>query len=98
MTIEMRPIDEGLGADDEPLVQIDVRYTSDAAAELHEAADVDPLLVVALARDPATVEATLQLIASRSQGGEPTPVRVSEVDALGLRDRLEQLALDRYPS
>jgi hypothetical protein len=98
MTIEIKSVDRGLGPDDAPLVQIDVRYTGDADAELHDDAEIDPLLVVAMARDPATVDATLQQIADRSRSGESTPVLVSHVDALGLRDRLLQLALDRVPS
>ena len=97
MSIEIRPIDEGMGDQDVPLVQIDVRYTGVAHADLHETAAVDPLLVVALQRDDTTVATTLEQIAARSRAGESTPVLVSHVDALGLRDRLEELALERVP-
>ena len=98
MSIQIRPIDEGLGDNDLPLVQIDVRYTGDAHAELHASDVVDPLLVVSMQRAQAVVDSTLQQIADRSRAGESTPVLVSHVDALGLRDRLLQLALERYPS
>jgi len=95
--ILVRAVDEGMGDNDAPLVQIDVRYTGDAYAEQHNAPSVDPLLVFATAKPVATVDATLQEIADRSRRGESTPVTVSLVDALGLRDRLEELALRRFP-
>lgn len=97
MTIEIRQIDEGMGPDDAPLVQIDVRYTGAADADLHSVTDVDPLLVVSMQRAQSVVDATLEQIADRSRAGESTPVLVSHVDALGLRDRLLALALERYP-
>ena len=97
MSIEIRAIDEGMGPDDAPLVQIDVRYTGVADADLHSATDVDPLLVVSMNRAQAVVDTTLQQISDRSKAGESTPVLVSHVDALGLRDGLLALALERYP-
>jgi hypothetical protein len=96
MSIEIRAVDEGFGDDDAPLVQIDVRYTGVAHAALHESV-VDPLLVVQMQRETAVVDSTLQDIAARSRAGEGTPVLVSHVDALGLRTRLEELALARFP-
>ena len=96
MSIEIRAVDEGFGDNDVPLVQVDVRYTGVAHAALHESV-VDPLLVVQMQRETAGVDSTLQDIAARSRAGESTPVLVSHVDALGLRTRLEELALARFP-
>jgi hypothetical protein len=96
MSIEIRAVDEGFGDNDVPLVQVDVRYTGVAHAALHESV-VDPLLVVQMQRETAVVDSTLQDIASRSRAGESTPVLVSHVDTLGLRTRLEELALARFP-
>ena len=96
MSIEIRAVDEGFGDNDVPLVQVDVRYTGVAHAALHESV-VDPRLVVQMQREPAVVDSTLQAIAARSRAGESTPVLVSHVDALGLRTRLEELALARFP-
>ena len=96
MSIEIRAVDEGLGDDDALLVQVDVRYTGVAHAALHESV-VDPLLVVQMQREAAVVDSTLQDIAARSRDGESTPVLVSHVDTLGLRTRLEDLALARFP-
>ena len=48
-------------------------------------------------RELAVVDQNLQQIAERSRAGESTPVLVSHVDALGLRTRLEELALARFP-
>ena len=97
MSIAIKAIDQGFNDEDAQLVQIDVRYTGAAYAEQHNAPSVDPLLVFATAKTSATVDATLQEIADRSRRGESTPVTVSLVDALGLRDRLEELALRRFP-
>ena len=97
MTIEIKPVDEGLGDGDVALVQIDVRYTGAAYAQLHESAAVDPLLVVSMQRQKSVVDETLQEIADRSRRNESTPVPVALVDALGLRQRLEELALARFP-
>ena len=96
MSIEIRAVDEGFGDNDVPLVQVDVRYTGVAHAALHESV-VDPLVVVQMQRETAVVDSTLQDIAARSRAGESTPVLVSHVDALGLRTRLEELALARFP-
>ena len=96
MSIEIRAVDEGFGDNDVPLVQVDVRYTGVAHAALHESV-VDPLLVVQMQRETAVVDSTLQDIAARSRAGGSTPVLVSHVDALGLRTRLEELALARFP-
>ena len=96
MSIEIRAVDEGFGDNDVPLVQVAVRSTGVAHAALHESV-VDPLLVVQMQRETAVVDSTLQDIAARSRAGESTPVLVSHVDALGLRTRLEELALARFP-
>ena len=96
MSIEIRAVDEGFGDNDVPLVQVDVRYTGVAHAALQEAVG-DPLLVVQMQRETAGVDSTLQDIAARPRAGESTPVLVSHVDALGLRTRLEELALARFP-
>ena len=96
MSIEIRAVDEGFGDNDVPLVQVDVRYTGVAHAALHESV-VDPLLVVQMQRETAVGDSTLQDIAARARAGESTPVLVSHVDALGLRTRLEELALARFP-
>ena len=96
MSIEIRAVDEGFGDNDVPLVQVDVRYTGVAHAALHESV-VDPLLVVQMQRETAVGDSTMQDIAARSRAGESTPVLVSHVDALGLRTRLEELALARFP-
>lgn len=97
MSIAIKGIDQGLGDNDAPLVQIDVRYTGAADADLHGAPAVDPVLIVAMQRAQGVVDDNLQQIADRSRAGESTPVLVSHVDALGLRDRLLQLALERFP-
>ena len=96
MSIEIRAVDEGFGDNDVPLVQVDVRYTGVAHAARHESV-VDPLLVVQMQRETAVGDSTLQDIAARARAGESTPVLVSHVDALGLRTRLEELALARFP-
>ena len=97
MSVDIRQVDEGLADGDIPSAQIDVRYTGAADTGLHVTATVDPLLVVQMQRELAVVDLNLQQIAERSRAGESTPVLVSHVDALGLRTRLEELALARFP-
>tara|TARA_R100001198_G_C5096363_1_gene130604 strand:+ start:288 stop:581 length:294 start_codon:yes stop_codon:yes gene_type:complete len=97
MSVDIRQVDEGLADGDIPSAQIDVRYTGAADTGLHVTATVDPLLVVQMQRELAVVDSTLQEIADRSRRGEPTPVPVALVDTLGLRERLEELALKRFP-
>ncbi len=97
MSVDIRPIDEGLADGDIPSAQIDVRYTGAADTGLHVTDTVDPLLVVQMQRELEVVDQNLQQIAERSKAGESTPVLVSHVDALGLRTRLEELALARFP-
>ena len=97
MSVIIKQVDEGLADGDIPSAQIDVRYTGAADTGLHVTDTVDPLLVVQMQRELAVVDSTLQDIASRSRAGESTPVLVSHVDALGLRTRLEELALARFP-
>lgn len=98
MTVIIRQVDEGLADGDIASAQVDVRYTKAADTGLHVTATVDPLLVVQMQRELAVVDQNLQQIADRSRSGESTPVLVSHVDALGLRERLEQLALERFPA
>jgi hypothetical protein len=97
MSIEIRQVDVGFADGDIASAQLDVRYTGAADTGLHTTGNVDPLLIVQMQRELSVVDATLSDIAERSKAGESTPVLVSHVDALGLRTRLEELALERFP-
>tara|TARA_R100000152_G_C6675880_1_gene111025 strand:- start:219 stop:515 length:297 start_codon:yes stop_codon:yes gene_type:complete len=97
MSVEILQVDEGYNDEETPSAQIDVRYTGEADAELHTTSSVDPLLIFQMGKDLSVVNSNLQDIADRSRRGESTPVRVTHLDALGLRSLLESLSLDLFP-
>ena len=94
--IDIFLVNTGTNDSGEATAELDVTYSGALAVSMDTHA-VHPLLLLQPGETEAEVMDVLKTISDREKAGEGTPVPVSLVDALNIRELLLTLAMSEYP-